>query len=109
MRTSDEQRHPHQWQRQEPGSVTFAWTNVPSAVGDVAGFVVGAAIRPNGMLALTIGLGVVGMLIGSKIIGPRNNATHLCIVMCTIQDSVAPSMLARPNRLPSSFVPARVR
>ena len=87
----------------------IAWTNVPGGVGDVAGFVVGAAIRPNGMLALTIGLGVVGMLIGSKITGPKNNATHLCIVMCTIQDSVAPSMLARPNRLPSSFVPARVR
>jgi hypothetical protein len=56
-------------------------TYVPGAVGDIAGFVVGAAIRPNRMMALAVGLGVVGTLIGRKIVGPKNNATHLYIVM----------------------------
>jgi hypothetical protein len=56
-------------------------TYVPGAVGDIARFVVGAAIRPNRMMALAVGLGVVGTLIGRKIIGPKNNATHLYIVM----------------------------
>src|SRR5499427_6108403 len=41
MRTSDEQRHPHQWQRQEPGSVT--WDRMTEPHDDAVAFAAVAA------------------------------------------------------------------
>jgi hypothetical protein len=55
--------------------------HVPGAVGAIMDWILAYSIRPNPMLALGVALTVVGTVIGRKIKGPQDSATHLYMIM----------------------------
>jgi hypothetical protein len=56
------------------------FTNPPGLVGDIIDWVTATARRPNRVLALGAAITVVGTLIGRRVAGPTNSATHLYVV-----------------------------
>ena len=57
-------------------------TKVPGVVGELVDWNVSSARRPNRMLALGAALTIVGTLIGRRVAGPTNSATHLyCVAL----------------------------
>jgi hypothetical protein len=56
------------------------YTYVPGAVGDIVDWVTSTARRPNRILALGAAIVVIGTLIGRRVAGPTNSATHLYVV-----------------------------
>jgi hypothetical protein len=67
-----------------PASVTNvreALTYVPGLVGDIVEWIVAGATRPNRMMALGTAITVVGTLIGRRIMGPTESATHLYVIL----------------------------
>jgi Bifunctional DNA primase/polymerase, N-terminal/Protein of unknown function (DUF3987) len=55
-------------------------TGVPGVVGDIIEYVIATARRPNPVLALATAVTVVGTLIGRRVAGPTDSATHLYAV-----------------------------
>jgi hypothetical protein len=56
------------------------FTHPPGLVGDIVDWVTGTSRRPNRVLALGAAITVVGTLIGRRVAGPTNSATHLYVV-----------------------------
>jgi hypothetical protein len=57
-----------------------AFTHPPGLVGDIIDWVTATSRRPNRVLALGAAITVVGTLIGRRVAGPTNSATHLYVV-----------------------------
>jgi hypothetical protein len=58
-----------------------ALSYVPGLVGDITKWTLVGAKRPNRMMALGTGLVTVGTLIGQRVQGPTESATHLFIII----------------------------
>jgi hypothetical protein len=56
-------------------------TYVPGLVGDIVEWIASSARRPNRMMALGVASVVVGTIIGRRIEGPTDSATHLYIIL----------------------------
>jgi hypothetical protein len=56
------------------------FTNPPGLVGDIIDWITATSRRPNRVLALGAAVTVVGTLIGRRVAGPTNSATHLYAV-----------------------------
>src|SRR5262249_8935229 len=56
-------------------------TYVPGLVGDITEWIVETSMLPNRMMALGVGLAVVGGLISRRVLGPTNSMTHLFQVL----------------------------
>ena len=56
-------------------------TYVPGLVGDVVEWIVSGARRPNRVMAMGVASAVIGTLIGHRIEGPTESATHLYIII----------------------------
>jgi hypothetical protein len=56
------------------------FTHPPGLVGDVIDWITATSRRPNRVLALGAAITVVGTLIGRRVAGPTNSATHLYAV-----------------------------
>jgi hypothetical protein len=56
------------------------FTHPPGLVGDIIDWVTATSRRPNRVLALGTAITVVGTLIGRRVTGPTNSATHLYVV-----------------------------
>src|SRR5262249_46325260 len=54
---------------------------VPGAVGAITDWIIAYSIRPNPMMALGVALTVVGTVIGRRVKGPQDGATHLYMIM----------------------------
>jgi Bifunctional DNA primase/polymerase, N-terminal len=57
-----------------------AFTHVPGVVGDIVDWIVATARRPNRVLALGAAITIVGTLIGRRVAGPTQSATHLYVI-----------------------------
>ena len=57
-----------------------AFTHVPGVVGDIVNWIVATARRPNRVLALGAAVTIVGTLIGRRVAGPTQSATHLYVI-----------------------------
>jgi hypothetical protein len=58
-----------------------ALTYVPGLVGEIVEWTVATAPRPNRMMAMGSALAVIGTLIGRRVMGPTDSATHLFLVI----------------------------
>jgi Protein of unknown function (DUF3987) len=69
--------------RVKPAAVEEPWTGdrVPGAVGAISDWIIAYSIRPNPMMALGVALAVVGTVIGRRVKGPQDAATHLYMIM----------------------------
>jgi hypothetical protein len=56
-------------------------TYVPGVVGEITNWIHAGARRQNRMMAFAVGLGVPGTLIGRRVEGPTQNATHLYLMI----------------------------
>jgi hypothetical protein len=56
-------------------------TYVPGVVGEITEWIVRSATRPNRMMALGVATAVVGTIIGRRVCGPTESATHVYLVM----------------------------
>jgi hypothetical protein len=56
------------------------FTHPPGLVGDIIDWITATSRRPNRVLALGAAITVVGTLIGRRVAGPTNSATHLYAV-----------------------------
>jgi hypothetical protein len=56
-------------------------TYVPGVVGKITNWIHAGARRQNRMMAFAVGLGVPGTLIGRRVEGPTQNATHLYLMI----------------------------
>jgi hypothetical protein len=56
------------------------FTNPPGLVGEIIDWITATSRRPNRVLALGAAVTVVGTLIGRRVAGPTNSATHLYAV-----------------------------
>jgi hypothetical protein len=56
------------------------FTNPPGLVGDIIDWITATSRRPNRVLALGAAITVVGTLVGRRVAGPTNSATHLYAV-----------------------------
>jgi Bifunctional DNA primase/polymerase, N-terminal/Protein of unknown function (DUF3987) len=56
------------------------FTTVPGLVGNIVDWITATSRRPNRVLALGAAITVVGTLIGRRVAGPTNSATHLYAV-----------------------------
>jgi len=54
---------------------------VPGVVGAISDWIVSYSIRPSPMMALGVSLAVVGTVIGRRVKGPQDAATHLYMIM----------------------------
>jgi hypothetical protein len=54
---------------------------VPGTVGAITDWILAYSIRPNPMMALGVALVIVGTVIGRRIKGPQDAATHLYMIM----------------------------
>ena len=66
---------------------------IPGAVGATSDWIIAYSIRPNPMMALGVALAVVGTIIGRKVRGPQDCATHLYII------GVGPSGIGKDDPL----------
>jgi hypothetical protein len=57
-----------------------AFTHPPGLVGEIIDWVTATSRRPNRVLSLGAAITVVGTLIGRRVAGPTNSATHLYVV-----------------------------
>lgn len=57
-----------------------ALTYVPGLVGDITEWIIRGARRPNRVMALGVASVVIGTLIGRRIEGPTESATHLFVI-----------------------------
>jgi hypothetical protein len=66
----------------QPG-VEEPWVDnrVPGTVGAITDWVLAYSIRPNPVMALGVALTVVGTVVGRRIQGPQDSATHLYMIM----------------------------
>jgi len=55
--------------------------HVPGTVGAIMDWTLAYSIRPNPMLALGVAITVVGTVIGRRVQGPQDAATHLFMIM----------------------------
>jgi len=55
-------------------------THVPGVVGELVDWITATARRPNRVLALGAAITLVGTLIGRRVAGPTNSATHLYVL-----------------------------
>jgi hypothetical protein len=56
------------------------FTNPPGLIGDIIDWITATSRRPNRVLALGAAVTIVGTLIGRRVAGPTNSATHLYAV-----------------------------
>jgi len=56
-------------------------TYIPGVVGEIVGWIVRGARRPNRVMALGVATAIVGTLIGRRIEGPTESATHLFTII----------------------------
>jgi hypothetical protein len=54
---------------------------VPGTVGAITDWILAYSIRPNPVMALGVALTVVGTVVGRKVQGPQDGATHLYMIM----------------------------
>jgi Bifunctional DNA primase/polymerase, N-terminal/Protein of unknown function (DUF3987) len=57
-----------------------SFTKAPGIVGDIVDWIAATSRRPNRVLALGAAITVIGTLIGRRVAGPTNSATHLYAV-----------------------------
>jgi hypothetical protein len=63
----------------EPNNPFEPLTCVPGLVGDLVDWITATARRPNRVLALGAAVTIIGTLIGRRVAGPTNSATHLYV------------------------------
>src|SRR5258708_462847 len=63
-----------------PSNELDRYTNVPGVVGQIIAWITATARRPNRVLALGAAATIVGTLIGRRVAGPTQSATHLYVV-----------------------------
>ena len=54
---------------------------VPGTVGAITDWILAYSIRPNPVMALGVALTVVGTVVGRKVQGPQDSATHIYMIM----------------------------
>jgi hypothetical protein len=54
---------------------------VPGTVGAITDWILAYSIRPNPVMALGVALTVVGTVVGRRVQGPQDSATHLYMIM----------------------------
>jgi Bifunctional DNA primase/polymerase, N-terminal/Protein of unknown function (DUF3987) len=64
----------------EPKDELAPFASPPGLVGDIVDWITATSRRPNRVLALGAAITVVGTLIGRRVAGPTNSATHLYAV-----------------------------
>jgi hypothetical protein len=73
-----------------------SFTNPPGLVGDIVDWITATSRRPNRVLALGAAVTVVGTLIGRRVAGPTNSATHLYAVSIARSGAASSISSTRP-------------